>query len=358
MPWPRESCALPRTPDSGISTSLMVVTSSTNSTSHRISAVVPVYRAPKELNRLVNDLNDLRVDSETKYGNTFIVTEIVLVHDGGLEETRPLIRELARRFEQVRVIWLSRNFGQHPATLAGMSATSGEWIVTLDEDGQFPPNQIGDLLDHALSAKSPIVYGQPAVHSGHQLWRRIGSFAARKLFRMLAGSAGGVEFSSFRLIMGELGRSVSAYCGSETYLDVALTWVSSRASSIRLPYTSNSESSSYSINRLAAHFLRLVLTSGTRPMRIFAILGTLTASSGFVLAALLVYRRLVLGFPAGFTSTLSLLLILVGLVLFGLSILTEYVGLTVRAAIGKPLFLVISDPSKSPLYRDTDSSQL
>ena len=60
------------------------------------------------------------------------------------------MRELEKRYEFVRPIWLSRNFGQHAATLAGIACASGEWIVTMDEDGQHDPAYLGTLLDAAL----------------------------------------------------------------------------------------------------------------------------------------------------------------------------------------------------------------
>jgi len=103
--------------------------------------------------------------------------------------------------------------------------------------------------------------------------------------------------------------------------------------------------------------MRLFLTMGTRPMRIFAFLGGLASLSGFVLSAMLLYRRVVLGFPTGFASSLALLLVLTGLVLLGLAVLSEYVGLIVRSAIGQPLYVAVSDPTQSALYRDEITSR-
>ena len=66
-----------------------------------------------------------------------------------------VIRDLARHHPFVRPVWLARNFGQHAATLAGMSSTSADWIVTMDEDGQHDPSAIGAMLDVALSTRRP-----------------------------------------------------------------------------------------------------------------------------------------------------------------------------------------------------------
>ena len=208
------------------------------------------------------------------------------------------------------------------------------------------------MLDHALNEQSPVVYGQPLEPTNHSLWRRMGSWTARSIFNLATDSREWSRFSSFRLILGEIGRSVGAYCTNETYLDVALTWVSPRSASVNVTYRHPPADSGYSFSRLFAHFMRMFLTMGTRPMRLFAIFGSIASVGGFILSAALVYRRLVLGFPTGFASTLALLLVLTGLLLLGLAVLSEYVGLIVRSAIGRPLYVPVTDPTQSALTRD------
>jgi undecaprenyl-phosphate 4-deoxy-4-formamido-L-arabinose transferase len=314
-----------------------------SSTPHLVSAVVPVYRVADQLGSLLHELRQLASSQTTPQGRSFVVSEIVVVYDGGSLDGAAKLKALTGAQQDTRVVWLSRNFGQHPATLAGMSASAGEWIVTLDEDGQFPPSEIGILLDHALNEQSPVVYGQPLEPTNHSLWRRMGSWTARSIFNLATDSREWSRFSSFRLILGEIGRSVGAYCTNETYLDVALTWVSPRSASVNVTYRHPPADSGYSFSRLFAHFMRMFLTMGTRPMRLFAIL---------------VYRRLVLGFPTGFASTLALLLVLTGLLLLGLAVLSEYVGLIVRSAIGRPLYVPVTDPTQSALTRDKSAISL
>lgn len=329
-----------------------------SSAPHQVSAVVPVYRVADQLGSLLHELRQLASSQKTPQGRSFIVSEIVVVYDGGSLDGAAKLKALTGALQDTRVVWLSRNFGQHPATLAGMSASAGEWIVTLDEDGQFPPSEIGILLDHALNEQSPVVYGQPLEPTNHSLWRRMGSWTARSIFNLATDSREWSRFSSFRLILGEIGRSVGAYCTNETYLDVALTWVSPRSASVNVTYRHPPADSGYSFSRLFAHFMRMFLTMGTRPMRLFAILGSIASVGGFILSAALVYRRLVLGFPTGFASTLALLLVLTGLLLLGLAVLSEYVGLIVRSAIGRPLYVPVTDPTQSALTRDKSAISL
>ena len=71
----------------------------------------------------------------------------MLVHDGAIDQSHAVIEDLVKKHPFITAIWLSRNYGQHPATLAGMAGTTGDWVVTLDEDGQHDPKEVGRLLD-------------------------------------------------------------------------------------------------------------------------------------------------------------------------------------------------------------------
>src|SRR5665647_3028983 len=120
-------------------------------TPHRVSIVIPVYQGEHTLTALVKEIALLTVPTPTANGHEFQVVELLLVNDHGPDRSDEVIRELAAAHDFIRPVWLSRNFGQHPATLAGMASSSGDWIVTMDEDGQHDPADIGNFLDVALT---------------------------------------------------------------------------------------------------------------------------------------------------------------------------------------------------------------
>ncbi len=94
-----------------------------------ITVVIPVYRADVALSDLVDQLVSLEPQPSEL---PFELCEVLLVFDGGSDEVADLVRDLARRHSIVRAIWLTRNFGQHAATFAGMQQATGRWIVTMD----------------------------------------------------------------------------------------------------------------------------------------------------------------------------------------------------------------------------------
>lgn len=312
-----------------------------------LSVVIPVYRGAATLPALMDELSVLTVPRLTPGGTAFQVAEAILVWDHGPDASDQVIAELAERLPWVRAVWLSRNFGQHPATVAGISASRGDWVVTMDEDGQHDPTDIALLVDTAFTARSSLVYAQPSNPPPHSFVRNIASKTTKGVvLRWLSGGQS-TPFHSFRLIHGEHARAVAAFCGPGVYLDVALGWVVGGATSCPVAMrTEGREASSYDIRRLSSHFWRLVISSGNRPLRIVSGAGLLTAVLGVVLAVFLAVQRLTGDVAVqGWTSVIVAVLIIGGLVLVSLGVIAEYVGLAAAMSMGKPLFVATSGAS-------------
>jgi len=312
-----------------------------------ISIIVPVYQGELTLEPLLGEIEPLTKEQTTPGGIRFRVTEVVLVHDGAIDRSDVVISSLAARFPFVAPVWLSRNFGQHAATLAGMSRTQGEWIVTLDEDGQHDPRDIARLLDAAVDNGVELVYAEPTNEPPHGWVRNRLSAFAKWIFRKL-GHAHIGQFNSFRLISGEIGRGLATYCGHGVYLDVALSWVV--ATAIDCPVLLRSERgrpSAYSYRKLTRHFWNMVLTSGTGPLRFVAFIGIASILLGTVVSAYAVWGRLTgrAEIP-GWASLLIVVSLFSGLTLFSLGVLAEYLGITTTMALGKPPYLIISRPRR------------
>lgn len=320
---------------------------------HGISVVIPVYRGETTLPAVVAELDKLSSEQRTPAGHRFIVTEVVLVHDNGPDRSDEAIRQLAARYDFVRPVWLSRNYGQHPATFAGIASTGGDWVLTMDEDGQHDPRFAADLLDVAMTTGAPLVYAQPTNTAPHGAARNAASSGAKWVFGHFLSGGAVPSFQSYRLVLGELARSVAAYAGTGVYLDVALSWVAGAVQ--HCPVELRAEGgrpSGYSYRRLLSHFWRLVLSSGTRNLRIVSILGIAFALLGILVAGGIVVARFTDDIAVeGWASVVVVVLLGIGAMLFCLGVVAEYLGVAVNAALGRPPYLIVSDPAHGPLGR-------
>jgi undecaprenyl-phosphate 4-deoxy-4-formamido-L-arabinose transferase len=326
---------------------------STGDPDHRISVVIPVYQGEKTLPDLVDEIVGLASSRRTPAGHPRVISEILLVHDNGPDGSDRIIRELEQKHDLVRGVWLSRNFGQHAATLAGMASTGGDWIATVDEDGQHDPAYLDSMLDTAMAEQAALVYARPTNPAPHGVLRNGASKGAKAVLRAVFGDGDASLFQSYRLVLGDVGRSVSAYAGSGVYLDVAISWVTRRVTtSPVLLRDEGDRTSGYSLRKLVSHFWRMVLTSGTRGLRIVSVLGVVLGALGVVFALYVVVSTLTGSrLEAGWSSTIVVVLLSSGAILFSLGIVAEYIGVAVNMAMGRPSYLIVSDPGRGPLGR-------
>lgn len=337
------------------------MTDASTTPAHAISVVVPVFQGEQTLRPLVDELRPLTETFRTPAGREAVIAEVLLVHDNGPDDSASVIRELCREQSFVRAVWLSRNFGQHPATLAGMASSGSEWIVTMDEDGQHDPAAIGAMLDTAIDEQADVVYAKPTNPAPHGLMRNAASRVAKRLLHVWSGGEHTSDFQSYRLVLGEVGRSVAAYAGMGVYLDVAIGWVSKRVATC--PVILREESgrpSGYSVRLLISHFWRMVISSGTRALRVVSLLGLLFAAVGAVIATYVVLAKLVWGIDGqqGWASLMIAIFLVGGTILFSLGVIAEYLGVSVNMAMGKPPYLIVSDRSEGPLGRSSDAEGL
>jgi len=310
-----------------------------------VSIVIPVYQGANSLRGLIGEIEAIRL-AHRNSEKRFVYDEVVLVDDGSQDGSSDLILELAQRHDWITPVWLSRNFGQHAATLAGMSSSRGDWVVTMDEDGQHSPTDIERLYETAMRTNSDLVYADLDTIQSHANWRNRFSSLAKSIATKVLLPGEIKKFSSFRLMNGEVARNVSAYAGHGVYLDVALTWVVENVESCKLLNRNETRpNSGYSLRTLISHFWRLVLSSGTRPLRIVTLLGVGASLLAIIGGAVVLHGRVFNRVPvAGWTSVIVIVLFFGGLILLSLGILAEYLGTVVRTAIGKPLYTIRSKP--------------
>jgi len=317
---------------------------------HKISIVIPIFDAEKYLQQLIGEIKPFTKINLTPSEKKYIISEVILVNDCGSSFSAEIINSIEIEHSFVRSIWFSKNYGQHAATLAGMGSSSGDWIVTLDEDGEHNPSEIANMLDTAILNKSQLVYAAPSNSKRHGIARDILSSATKVIAKKFLGLNEVQNFQSFRLMLGSIGRSAAAYSGSGSFLDVSLSWLVSGSSTCQVVYRIGNKDSAYSTRKLFSHFWRLLLSSGTRVLRMITVIGVLLSIVGFLSAIYLVFLRLNSGnLPQGWVSIIVVQLFFGGIILSFLGVLAEFVGMIVNTAIGRPLFVITDNPDNGPL---------
>jgi glycosyltransferase involved in cell wall biosynthesis len=313
---------------------------------YRLSIVIPVYRGETTLPTIVAEIAALAVERVTPGGRRAIVTEVLLAHDCGPDRSDKTLEALALQYDFVKPVWLTRNYGQHAATMAGMASATGEWVVTLDEDGQQDPVDILLMLDAAIDNALQLVYAQPVNPPPHGWLRNLASRTAKGISTRMLGNKSIGKFNSFRLIDGELARTLAAYCGNGVYLDVGLFWITARIGHCPVRLRNELDRpSGYSYFKLLGHFWSLILTTGTRPLRLITVVGFFSIMLAVCIAAFALYEKIVGDVPIqGWASLVIVVSFFCGTILAALGVISEYMAVTMGIAMGKPLYVVSSKP--------------
>lgn len=299
-----------------------------------LSVVIPVYNEEAGLAalfaRLYPALDALKIDYE-----------IVFIDDGSRDRSASL---LAAQFEQrpdvTRVVLLNGNFGQHRAILAGFEHCRGDRVLTLDADLQNPPEDIRLLLaamDEGFDCVGTIRRNRQDV-----AWRRWASRAMNRLRFRLTGIVMNDQGSMMRAYSRDIVQLINQCEEMNTFIPALAYQFSKNPTEVEVGHEArHAGESKYSLYSLIRLNFDLVTGFSLVPLQAFSMLGIVVSLLSGALFILLATRRLVLGPEEGGVFTLfALVFLLVGLALFGIGLLGEYIGRIYQEVRARPRYLV------------------
>ena len=293
-----------------------------------LSIVVPVYRGAATVGLLVEALSSLR-----PVGGL----EVVLVNDGSPDNSGDVCRALlATATVPITYLEHARNFGEHNAVMTGLRHARGDYVITMDDDLQNPPEEVVKLYDHARLGNHDVVYTYYA-EKKHEAWRNIGSRFANWVADTLLDKPKGLYLSSFRCMSKLVVREVTKYAGPYPYVDGLIMQVTQRISTLPVLHLARAEGrSNYTLRRLVRLWLNLATSFSVLPLRLAIYAGAALGVLGLVAALYVVWEGLSGGTPSGWASSMTTTLLVAGVQFLILGVLGEYVGRAFLSANGKP----------------------
>jgi glycosyltransferase involved in cell wall biosynthesis len=285
------------------------------------------------------------------------IAEVVLVCDEPVDNSAQLARQLAKEYPFIKVVELAANSGQHVATSAGILSSQGDWICTLDEDLQHPPEAMLELLCSLLRTSCDVAYAKS--YQNTHAWsksRDIFSRLAKKITTIMTGINFG-QVSSFRMMRGPIARAAAACMDRSQYLDVNLFFLTSpqRRSQYNLALTDKrlQGDSGYTFRSLCKHFSKLLLSSSMGGTKAF-ILGILPLVFLVSLFALLfLIRALSTGIYAispGWASMFTLEIVSLTILASVAAYLVKMLGIIGTRSIGLPPFMIVDRSADRFIY--------
>ncbi|MGD1148453.1 MAG: glycosyltransferase [Thermoanaerobaculaceae bacterium] len=300
-----------------------------------LSVVVPVYNEEENLPEL---LPRLRAALDA-LGKSY---EVVLVNDGSRDRSLELLREAAARDPHIVVIDFNRNYGQHSAVFAGFEEARGEIIVTLDADLQNPPEEIGKLV--AKMEEGYDVVGSVRVKRMDSFFRRMAS----RLVNRVTSMATGVHLSDYGCMLRAYRRGVvKTLCQSKeisTFIPVLADMFAGRVTEVPVAHAERLKGQSkYSVFKLVRLQFDLMTSFSLWPLRSTLAIGMTMATASMLVAAVLIVGRIVKGHEwavSGVFTLFAVLFFFIGVLLFAIGLLGEYVGRIYMEVRHRPRYVV------------------
>lgn len=300
----------------------------------KVSFVIPCYNSSKTIGKVIDEIKDT-MKQLVKYEY-----EIILVNDCSPDNTFEVIEELCKGNKNICGINLSKNFGQHGALMAGFHQVTGDILVCLDDDGQTPANEVGKLLEK-IEAGDDVVYASYA-HKKHSLFRNFGSYVNELMAQFLLGKPKELYVSSYfatrRFVVKEMLKYENAY----PYVIGLVLRTTKKISNVPVNHREREVGQSgYTLAKLLGLWFNGFTAFSTKPLRIATIGGTAFAIIGFLYGIYTVIKKFVNpAVPIGFSSMMSALMFIGGVMMLMLGLIGEYIGRMYICMNNAPQFVV------------------
>ena len=215
------------------------------------------------------------------FGNLALNFEIIFVDDGSSDNSWSVIQQLKKENpDNIKGVRFARNYGQHNATLCGMKHATGDFILTMDDDLEFLPEDIPLLIENQKQTNSDVVYG---VNRTKKIgfWRKMMTAFFRKL--QLLNDKNTVRGSSFRLIKKSIANQLQQHLREFSFVDEFILWYTNNITSIDVSSGITTSKTRYKVGGLMNMSKNLVLLSSSLPLKFVTTFGFLMMLFNFLL---------------------------------------------------------------------------
>lgn len=301
-----------------------------------ISFVIPCYNSEKTVATVVDRIDQVMV-------NDFPTDEyeVILVNDCSKDHTKETIFALHDKKSYVKAIDLAKNVGQHGALMAGLNHAKGDYVVTLDDDGQTPIENLKLLMEKIFEGYDVASAKYIARHQG-SMFRNFGTIVNRKMTHWLIGGPEGIRLSVFLVIRRFVVNEICKYKNPYPYITGLVVRTTYNIANVDMEQDARVVGKSgYTLKKLLGLWLNGFTAFSVKPLRVATMLGIISSACGVIFAIITIIRKMVFSYiQVGWSSLVVLILIFGGGILFVLGMLGEYVGRIYMCINETPQFIV------------------
>lgn len=266
--------------------------------------------------------------------------EVVLVNDCSPDGVWNVISEICDGNPKVHGICLARNFGQHSALMAGYHFCTGDYVISMDDDGQSAANELYRLVDR-LEEGFDVVYADYPVKK-ENMFRLFGSFLNEKMNEVMIDKPRGIVPNSYYIAKSFVIKEMLKYENAYPYVDGLIFRATRNIGKVQITHRSREVGKSgYTLGKLLSLWMNGFTAFSVKPLRMATVAGSLCAIAGFIYGIVVVIRRLFDNSPiSGWSSTMAVMLFIGGMIMIMLGMIGEYLGRIYICINSSPQFVI------------------
>lgn len=308
-----------------------------------ISIVIPCYNSERSLNELVARINKTLASIDIFY-------EIIFVNDCSKDNSLSVLKKLAKENPFIVIVDLMYNVGQHRAIMCGLKYSKGNFVITMDDDLQHPPEEIPKLYTYLKNNPHlDAAFGQVEIKN-HSKFRNLGSLFVKKINEKILGKPKDLSMSAFRCLTRNLTDIVLSYNTMFPLLGPLILRSTNRIENVIFVHHKRKYgTSNYSLPKLIHTTFDNIINFSSLPLKYISILGVSASLLSFVIA-IYFFIKYMLGLVTlpGWTSTILFINFYGGLLLLAVGIIGEYLIRILQEVNGYPVYKVRFIYGKDP----------
>lgn len=302
-------------------------------TNPHISIVSPVYRAENIVEQLVEEIRQAMAVLGKEY-------EIILVDDRSPDNGWQVMKQLSEKFAEVKSVRLSRNFGQHPAIMAGLAQAKGEWVVVMDCDLQDKPNEIIPLYNKALEGYETVLARRENRQDG--FLKKLSSRLFSAVYSYFAGVNYDNEIANFGIYNKKVIAAVLQIADQIKFFPLFVSLAGFKSTSIRVEHAERfSGTTSYSFAKLMSLAFNTIISFSNKPLKLFVKFGITISLLSFIMGCYYIYRAIAHEISVlGYTSIIVSIWFLSGVLITTIGVCGIYIGKIFDQVKGRPVYII------------------
>lgn len=300
-----------------------------------ISIVVPVYNEAENIASVLDEI----IEVMEKLGRSF---EVIAVDDGSKDNSFEILRQYYQKDSRVHVVRLTRNFGQHPAVYAGFNYSRGKILLSMDGDGQNPPEEIPNLIKVLEEGNYDFVQGWRTQRQDSYFRKFFSQFVNWFITKITGAELKDAGCGMAVYSRNAVNRLLQATHHSR-YIPAEISWMGLKIKSHPITHRKREKGKSrYRIWSLFWINFDIIASISTVPVEAMGFVGMLFSLLGFLLGFIIFFRSFLFNKSVdSFVIITSLLLIFVGIQILCISVLCAYVSRVYREVQHRPYFIVM-----------------